>query len=643
MNKLKFILPLILATITLLIYRPIETQASTTQYDFNWLTNTSYLTAGGTVSTNNNRTSTPKLQIINNSIIINANTTGIIYFYNGNTYLGHYSSITNSTQLSTWSTNPTIPSNATHFTITFATDDQTWSSNFNQSTASISYSTPATAVPSENPTTFPNVTFIDNQSINVVTGMPENNNNFMRTDLIDIGSKSNLPTNFVFNGNDRDNTLGQKYPIITLFYDSNMELIYYTGREVRTSINGTTLGTRQFVSNLISQDNLGIVPANTKYIAYIAIKDYTGNVDNGDGVIINAASGNANFNDWQDYEFVTNLRLVKWGVQTTLAQGGGIVFFYSEYLPIGTQLETYTEDLLTDPNVAREGFEPIGFDGVTVVPSDPGPFEKLVIYQQLITYTVTFLDYDGTLLGTDTVEQGYPANPPLIPTRTGYTFTGWLPPIANVTGDITTTAQYTANLFQITWLSDNVIVKQTNEPYDSQILDIIPFVTKENHTLVGWIYSFDSSPVVSGLVQFAFTAEAVWQEVPTFTVTWRDPSFNTLKIEYVIESGLATAPNYDPGSGLILVGWTPDPTQPISANTTFIAVVQTAPTQPAPPTQGTQNATGLTDLFTGVFGAIVGSLMILGTIDLFGLQLSSLFWLFFAGTGFMMVWKLLRG
>jgi hypothetical protein len=35
--------------------------------------------------------------------------------------------------------------------------------------------------------------------------------------------------------------------------------------------------------------------------------------------------------------------------------------------------------------------------------------------------------------------------------------------------------------------------------------------------------------------------------------------------------------------------------------------------------------------------------MILGTIDLFGLQLSSLLWLFFAGTGFMMVWKVIRG
>jgi len=69
------------------------------------------------------------------------------------------------------------------------------------------------------------------------------------------------------------------------------------------------------------------------------------------------------------------------------------------------------------------------------------------------------------------------------------------------------------------------------------------------------------------------------------------------------------------------------------------ALVETAP---PPTTPGTVNATGLTDLFTGVFGAIVGSLMILGTIDLFGIELSALFWLFIAGTGFMMIWKLVK-
>jgi len=655
MNKLKFILPLILATITLVTYRPIEAQASTTQYNINW--SPGYVSPNGDIITGGNATNmnySNLIEIINNSIIFNyPNYIHSISYYNNGTFIQFNTNNNNTPYNTFWGTNHidfsniNIPNNTTHFRInvnrTFTSSD----SNSPQLTTEqldsliVSYTTPAPALPSENPTTFPNITFIDNQSINVVTGMPESNNNFMRTDLIDIGSKSNLPANFVFAGEERLNTLGLFYPTITLYYDSNMELINYSGREIRTaSSGGNLIGTRLFPSNLISNDDVGIVPNDTKYIAYVVIKDSTADRTTSGGEVINPI-GTANFTDWQEYEFVTNLRLVRWGVQTPISQGGGIIFFFSAFLEVGTNLEPFTESLLTDPNVAREGFIAVGFDGATTVPSASGNVDKLVIYEQLITYTVTFLDYDGTFLGTDTVQDGFPANPPLIPTRTGYTFTSWLPPIASITGDITTTAQYTPNLYQITWISDGVIVKQTNEPYDSQILDIIPFVTKENHTLVGWIYSFDSSPVVSGLVQFAFTAEAVWQEVPTFTVTWRDPSFNTLKIEYVIESGLATPPSYNPGSGLILVGWTPDPTQPITQNTTFIAVVQTAPTPPPPTTP--ESYSPIADLFGGVIGASIGAIMTLGTIELYGITLNSLIFLFVSMSLGLWILKAIRG
>ena len=40
------------------------------------------------------------------------------------------------------------------------------------------------------------------------------------------------------------------------------------------------------------------------------------------------------------------------------------------------------------------------------------------------TYTVTFLDYDGRVLSTQTVAYGEEADPP-VPTREGYVFTGW--------------------------------------------------------------------------------------------------------------------------------------------------------------------------------------------------------------------------
>ncbi|GAB6173359.1 hypothetical protein JCM15765_28370 [Paradesulfitobacterium aromaticivorans] len=61
------------------------------------------------------------------------------------------------------------------------------------------------------------------------------------------------------------------------------------------------------------------------------------------------------------------------------------------------------------------------------------------------THTVTFKDWDGTVLKTETVNYGAGATAPGNPTRTGYTFTGWDVDFSNVTSDLTVTAQYSQN------------------------------------------------------------------------------------------------------------------------------------------------------------------------------------------------------
>ena len=57
-------------------------------------------------------------------------------------------------------------------------------------------------------------------------------------------------------------------------------------------------------------------------------------------------------------------------------------------------------------------------------------------------YTVTFVDYDGTILGTDKVHYGDAATAPEDPIREGYEFTGWDNDFSNVTDDLTITATY---------------------------------------------------------------------------------------------------------------------------------------------------------------------------------------------------------
>ena len=59
------------------------------------------------------------------------------------------------------------------------------------------------------------------------------------------------------------------------------------------------------------------------------------------------------------------------------------------------------------------------------------------------TYSVTFKDWDGTVLKTETVESGKSATAPSVPTRKGYVFAGWDKAFTNVTSDLVVTATYT--------------------------------------------------------------------------------------------------------------------------------------------------------------------------------------------------------
>lgn len=58
------------------------------------------------------------------------------------------------------------------------------------------------------------------------------------------------------------------------------------------------------------------------------------------------------------------------------------------------------------------------------------------------SYTVTFVDYDGTELKVDIVEYGQAATPPENPVRENYYFMGWDSDFSFVTGDMTVTATY---------------------------------------------------------------------------------------------------------------------------------------------------------------------------------------------------------
>ena len=63
--------------------------------------------------------------------------------------------------------------------------------------------------------------------------------------------------------------------------------------------------------------------------------------------------------------------------------------------------------------------------------------------KKAVYYTVTFMDWDGTELLVEQVEEGHDAHgPETNPTREGYNFTGWSKPITNITANTIVVAQY---------------------------------------------------------------------------------------------------------------------------------------------------------------------------------------------------------
>ncbi|MBQ8572329.1 MAG: hypothetical protein IJ451_02545 [Ruminococcus sp.] len=134
------------------------------------------------------------------------------------------------------------------------------------------------------------------------------------------------------------------------------------------------------------------------------------------------------------------------------------------------------------------------------VGADPGVPDVPVLND----YTVTFVDYDGTVLDEQIVTEGGAATPPADPVREGtavysYVFTGWDTPFVVITADTTVTATYEKkiNEFEVTFLDyDGEILSIQSIPYGSAATaPTVP--TREadaqfSYTFTGWDTDFSN-------------------------------------------------------------------------------------------------------------------------------------------------------
>ena len=178
-----------------------------------------------------------------------------------------------------------------------------------------------------------------------------------------------------------------------------------------------------------------------------------------------------------------------------------------------------------------------------------------VFSQQTNTYTVTWLDDNGTELKTAEVPYGQiPEYGELAPSKEAdaqytYTFTGWDKEITAVTEDVTYTAVYetTINKYTVTWVNYDGEVLETDEEVEYGTAPSYDGTTPErqasdqySYSFAGWDPSVDS---VTGNVIY----KAVFDEaVRTYTVTWYDEDGSVLDTEEVEYGQMPVYSGYEP-------------------------------------------------------------------------------------------------
>jgi len=154
------------------------------------------------------------------------------------------------------------------------------------------------------------------------------------------------------------------------------------------------------------------------------------------------------------------------------------------------------------------------------------------------TYAVSFFDWDGSLIDAQTVEHGKDATAPADPTREGYTFTGWDKDFNNITGDLTVTAQYKINYYNVTFLVDGIEYDVQSIAFGGAAADPVqPY--KENCMFIGWDsdYSYITEDVTVNAIFESIVVSNV--KVTSFNKNLQDKNNQNLRftVEVTLSNG----------------------------------------------------------------------------------------------------------
>ncbi len=224
---------------------------------------------------------------------------------------------------------------------------------------------------------------------------------------------------------------------------------------------------------------------------------------------------------------------------------------------------TYTGSTPTKPATAQYSYTFSGWD--KAITNITGNLTVTAQFTQTVNkYTVTFKNWDGTVLSTQSVAYGSGATKPSNPTRPAtaqytYTFTGWDKDFSNITGNLTVTAQYssTVNKYTVTFKNwDGTVISTQSIAYGSSATapanPTRPATAQYTYTFSKWDTSYTN---ITGntTVTAVYTAT-----VNKYTVTFKNWDGSTIATKSVEYGSAATAPTVPAREGFEFTGWDKD-------------------------------------------------------------------------------------
>lgn len=151
-------------------------------------------------------------------------------------------------------------------------------------------------------------------------------------------------------------------------------------------------------------------------------------------------------------------------------------------------------------------------------------------------FIVTWKDWNGSVLKTETVVVDSPATPPASPTRDGYDFTGWLPSTySSVTSNLEITAQFKEKTFTVIWKNWDDSTLKTEEVGFNKAATPPLDPTKDCANFTGW------APDTYSNITSDLEIVAQFIDISSFNVKWMYGQ-EVIKEEVVDRGGIANKP-----------------------------------------------------------------------------------------------------